>query len=265
MILFQSRESPEDTANGGQFGTRQIDVGTLSETIGKVSCRRGHDGTTGCDPRLIAHAQTATGHFRTGTGHTKDAVIPLLDQLGFVHLGGRGDPETGRNGRLELVEQFARRTKVSDVRHARTDKDLVNGTARHITQQGTGIRIIRKGQYRFLEFVQVNVNDLRVLGFLVGFHEDGIGQPFFHTSNTAFQCTGIAIAFGNHPFQHDDIGIEVLDNGFLIQLNGTSGRTAFGRRITQFKGLFAFQMRQSLNLQDPTGENILFALFLDRE
>src|SRR5690606_40970143 len=51
-------------------------------------------------------------------------------------------------------------------------------------------------------------------------------------------CTGVAVAFGNHPAQHGDVGLQILNDGLFIQFDGTASRGALGRSVGQLERLF---------------------------
>mmetsp|Transcript_18272 Transcript_18272/g.27527 ORF Transcript_18272/g.27527 Transcript_18272/m.27527 type:complete len:274 (-) Transcript_18272:223-1044(-) len=92
-----------------------------------------------------------------------------------------------------------------------------------------------------------------------------IGQPVFHTGNTPLQGTRITISLRNHPLKHDNIRLQVFNDGLLVQLDGTSGSRTFGGGITQFKCLFTLQIGKTFNLQNTAREDILLTLLLNSE
>ena len=96
------------------------------------------------------------------------------------------------------------------------------------------------------------------LGALVGigFHQAGVGQPGFHALDAALQGAAIAIAFGDHPLEHHHVGVQILDDRILVQLDGATGCGTLGAGIGQFEGLFHLEFRQSLDLQDAAGDRI---------
>mmetsp|Transcript_12795 Transcript_12795/g.18345 ORF Transcript_12795/g.18345 Transcript_12795/m.18345 type:complete len:276 (-) Transcript_12795:136-963(-) len=154
---------------------------------------------------------------------------------------------------------------MTNVSHATSNENFVNLIPSNLTQQGTCVRIIGQGQDGFLDLVHVDFNNLSILSIVISLHQMRIGQPIFHTSNTPLQGTRVTISLRNHPLEHDNIGLQVLNDGLLVQLDGTSGSRTFGRGITQFKRLFTLQIGKTFNLQHTAREDILLALLLDSE
>ncbi len=100
-----------------------------------------------------------------------------------------------------------------------------------------------------------------VLGIGIRLHQLRIFQPCFHGLCTALQGSGVAITFADHPAQQGDVGLEVLNNRLFAQTNRTAGSRALGRSVGQFKCLLHFQVGQTFDLQNATGEDVLFAFF----
>ena len=48
-------------------------------------------------------------------------------------------------------------------------------------------------------------------------HELRVGQPVLHARDPAFDGALIAVAAGDHPLQHGNVGRQVLLNGRLVQ------------------------------------------------
>src|SRR5690606_18820227 len=76
-------------------------------------------------------------------------------------------------------------------------------------------------------------------------------------------CTGVAVAFGNHPAQHGDVGLQILDDGLFIQFDGTASRGALGRSVGQLERLFNRQGVQTFDFQDTAREDVFLAFLLN--
>mmetsp|Transcript_8371 Transcript_8371/g.19811 ORF Transcript_8371/g.19811 Transcript_8371/m.19811 type:complete len:939 (+) Transcript_8371:138-2954(+) len=259
-VLIGGGKTSQDAGHGGQLSTGEVYVGTLAETVGEVTGRRTDDRGLGSHAGLVAHAKRAAGHLRAGSGGAKDRVVSLRGQLGFVHLGGRADPKAGGDGRTELLQELAGRTEMSNVGHARADEHLVNVLAGDIGQRGTGIRIVGEGKDGLRDVGQVDIDDGGVVGTGIGLQKDGVGEPLVHPGDATLEGAGIAVSLGNHPLEHHHIGLQVLLDGILVELDGTSGSTALGTGIGQLEGLLALELGKALNLQNLAREDILFAL-----
>ncbi len=88
----------------------------------------------------------------------------------LVHLGWRGQPQAGRNGALDLVEQLASRAEVADVGHAGADEDFIDLVASHLRQQASIVRVVWRAQDRLGHFSQIDFDDFGVLGIGISFH-----------------------------------------------------------------------------------------------
>ncbi len=162
-----------------------------------------------------------------------------------------------------LIQQLAGRAEVADVGHARTDEHFIDFAVGHVGQQACIVRIVRRAQDRLFDLVQIDVDHRRVFRIRIAFQQLRIRQPFFHALNTALQRTAIAVAFGDHPFQQHDVGVQVLFDRCLVQLDGTTGGGTFGGGIGQLKRLLDLQIRQAFDLQNAAGEDVFLALLLD--
>ncbi|CAJ1827590.1 hypothetical protein LMCDFJHI_02070 [Aeromonas salmonicida] len=152
---------------------------------------------------------------------------------------------------------------MADVGHAGTDEDFVDLAASHVAQQTGIVRIVRRTQDGLLDGGQIDLDDFGILGILVRFQQDRLGQPLLHPPDTAGDGARVAVAFGQHPFQHDDVGLEVLGDRRLIQLDGATGRGTLGTGVSQLERLLHLQGRQTFDLEDTAGEDVLLARFLD--
>mmetsp|Transcript_27378 Transcript_27378/g.63316 ORF Transcript_27378/g.63316 Transcript_27378/m.63316 type:complete len:211 (+) Transcript_27378:15-647(+) len=117
-VLIHRGQLSFNTGNGSQFGTGEVDVGSLSETVGEVSCRCRNNSASRGDTGLVTHAQRAPWHFCSSTCNAKDTVISFFDKLSFVHLGGWCHPQTSWNGLFKLLQELSSRTEMSNVGHA---------------------------------------------------------------------------------------------------------------------------------------------------
>ncbi len=263
QVLGHGRDLAEDGGNRSQFGGGQVDVGTLAQTVREVAGGGGDHGGPFRYPRLVAHAEGTAGYFDAGTDPAEDAVVALFGQLILVHLGGRGDPHAGRQLALVLLEQFAGGAEVADVGHAGTDEHLVDLVASHAAQQAGIVRIVRRTQDRLLDGGQIDLDDLGVLCVLVRFHQHRVGQPLFHPLDAAGNGAHVAVTFGEHPFEHHDVGLQILDDRLFIQLDGATGGGALGAGVRQLECLLHLEGRQTFDLEDAAGEDVLLACFLD--
>ena len=250
----------QDRAHRGDLGRSQEHIGAVPEAIGKVAGRgRDHRGL-GLHPRLIAHAQRAARHFRARAGLAEDAVIAFLGELMPVHPGRRRDPEPGRDGLGRFLQHLAGRAKMADIGHAGADEDLVDPGPGHLGQGLDIVRVVRAGQQRFLDLIQIDLEDPRVFGIRIGFHQYGIGQPGLHLRGPAFERAGVVIALVYHPAQQGHVGLQVFDNGFFAEADRAAAGRALGAGIGELKGLFAFEIGQPLDLKDAARKYILLAL-----
>ncbi len=263
QVLRHGRDLAEDGGNGGQLRRGQIDVGTFTQTVREVTGGSGDHRGSFRYPRLVTHAEGAARDLDAGTDATKDAVVALFGQLILVHLGGRRDPHAGRQLALILLEQFAGGTEVTDVGHAGTDEHFVDLVASHVAQQTGIVRIVRRTEDRLLDGGQIDLDDFGVLGILVRFHQGRVGQPLFHPLDATGDGAYVAVAFGEHPFQHHDVGLQILDDRLFIQLDGATGSGALGAGVRQLECLLHLQGRQTFDLEDAAGEDVLLASFLD--
>ena len=75
----------------------------------------------------------------------------------------------------------------------------------------------------------------------------------------------MTVAFGDHPLHQGDVGAQVFDDGFLVQVHGAAGGGTFGGGVGELKGLFDFQVGQAFDFEDAAGEDVLLALLGDGE
>jgi hypothetical protein len=88
----------------------------------------------------------------------------------LVHLGRRRQPQTSRQVAFDFFQQLTGCAEVTDVSHARTDKDFVDLLALNGGQQTGVVRIVRCAENRLVDVGQVNFDDLGVLSVFVSFH-----------------------------------------------------------------------------------------------
>ncbi len=127
------------------------------------------------------------------------------------------------------------------------------------------VRIVRAGDDRLLDLVQVDLDDGRVFRVGVGFEQLRIGEPGLHLADAPLQRAAILIAVGGHPFQQRHVRADVFDHRLLVEAHGGGGGGALGGRVGQFERLLDFQVLKPLDLQDRAGEDVLLALLLDGE
>eukprot|EP00051_Salpingoeca_urceolata_P026859 m.479023 g.479023 ORF g.479023 m.479023 type:complete len:993 (-) comp21304_c0_seq1:94-3072(-) len=264
-VFLHRRQAAQDGRHGRELGRSQEHVGTLAQAVGKVARRRRNNPRVILDTRLVAHAKRAAGHFSACTNATKDRVVALVNKLSLVHLGRGCNPEASGQLSLIAVKQLAGGAKVTNVGHARPNKHFLNRRLGNLGKQTGIIRIVGRAQNWLRQFVHVNLNDLGVSGLFVSLHKNGVLDPLLHAGNAALQSTQITIALGYHPLEHDNVGLEVFDNGFLVELDGAASGTAFGRGIGELKGLFALEVTEAFDFEDAARENVLLALLLHRQ
>ena len=191
--------------------------------------------------------------------------MTLFSELSFVHLG-REEQSTDESGIgvVALSSSFpAARKCPMLVMHDPIKTFIDRGTS--VFQKADASRIIGQGQDGFLEFIEVNVNDFGVLGLGIGFHENRIGQPFFHASNATFNRTNITVSFVNHPLEHDNVRLEVFNDWFLVQLDGATGRRTFRRASDNSKACSHLSSRETFNFQNASRKDIFLLFRGDRQ
>ena len=161
------------------------------------------------------------------------------------------------------IQQFTRSTEVTDVGHAGTDKYFVDLLTLYRRQRTRVIRVVRCTEDWLFNIRQIDVDHCRVFSICIGFQQLRIRQPFFHALNTTFQGATIAVTFRDHPLQQDDVRVQVFDDRFFVQLDGTTSGRTLGGRIGQFKCLLNFQIRQTFNFQDAAREDVFLAFLLN--
>src|SRR5690606_2467952 len=143
------------------------------------------------------------------------------------HLGGRRNPQLGRDVALAF-QQLGCRTEVADVGHAAADEDFVDLGTGHVAERVDVVGIVGAGHDGLVHIGQVDLYDRSVFGVSVGLEQLGIGQPGFHGLDTAGQGALVFVAVGDHPLEHHDVAVDVLDDGFFIEPHRAAGGRAFG-------------------------------------
>ena len=151
---------------------------------------------------------------------------------------------------------------MADVGHAGADEHFVDLLALHIRQQAGIVRIVRRAQNRLFNIRQIDVDHCRVFRVSIGFQQLRIRQPFFHALDTTLQGTAVAVAFGDHPLQQNDVGVQILNDRLFIQLDGAAGGRTLRRGIGQLERLLDFQIRQTFDLEDATREDVFLTFLL---
>ncbi|GAR58372.1 hypothetical protein NGUA15_00103 [Salmonella enterica] len=162
-----------------------------------------------------------------------------------------------------VIQQLTSRAEVTDVGHAGADEHFVDLLALHVRQQTRVVRIVRRTQDWLFDLRQIDVDHCRILCVSIGFQQLRVRQPFFHALYTTFQRTAVAVAFGDHPLQQDDVGGQVFNNRLFVQLDGTTGSGTLGGSIGQLKRLLDFQIRQTFDFQDAAREDVFLAFLLN--
>src|SRR5690606_8234109 len=103
------------------------------------------------------------------------------------------------------------------------NEDFVDNGTGHVGKRFDVVGVVRAGNDRLVDVSQVDFDDGGVFGVGIGFEQLGISQPGFHGLDTAGQRAFVFVAVGDHPLQHDDVAVDVLDNGLFVQTHGTTG------------------------------------------
>ena len=177
--------------------------------------------------------------------------MAFLDQLAFVHLGGRSDPQLDRNVALG-AEQLGRCAEMADVGHAGTDEGFVDLGASDFRQRLGIVRIVGAAQDGFLDVGEIDLDDVCVFGVLVGFEQAGVGQPGFDLFDAALQGACVGVAVGDHVLHQHDVAGEVFLDRLGVELDGATGGGALGGRVGELKRLLNLEIRQAFDLQDAT-------------
>eukprot|EP00754_Rhynchopus_humris_P015091 Rhum_TRINITY_DN14425_c20_g1::Rhum_TRINITY_DN14425_c20_g1_i1::g.90169::m.90169 len=265
QVLLGRRQPADDRRNGGQLGGRQVHVGALAQPVREVARGRGHDRGAGGHTGLVAHAQRAARHLQTSTARAVDVVVALVVQLLGVHLRGRRDPQARVQLALVVVQKLAGGTEVADVRHARADEDLVDLRARAVAEGDSVVRVVRGAQDGLLDVVHVDLDDVLVLGVLVRLHELRVLDPRLHLLGTAQQRAHVAVALRDHPPEHHDVALQVLNDRLLVQLDRATGGAALRARVGQLEGLLNLQVLETLDLQHLAAEGVDLVLLRHRQ
>ena len=161
------------------------------------------------------------------------------------------------------VQQLTGRAEVANVGHAGTDKDFIDLLTLHVGQQTRIVRIVRRAEDRLFDIGQIDLDHRRIFCIRIAFQQLRIGQPFFHALNATLQRTTIAVTFGDHPLQQDDIGGQIFNNRLFVQLDGTAGSRTLGGGIGQLKRLLDLQIRQTFNFQNAAREDVFLPFLLN--
>ena len=148
---------------------------------------------------------------------------------------------------------------MADVGHAGADEGLVDLGAGDLAEELGVVRVVRAADDGLLDLVEVDLDHGGVLGVLVGLQQLWVGQPGLDRGDAALQGTSVVVAVGDHVLHQHHIALQVLDDRVLVELDGAAGGRALGAGIGQLEGLFDLQVRQTLDLQDAAGEDVLFA------
>ena len=246
------------------FGRKREQEESKTENTNKMGKKNTYSGLVS-NSGLVTHAQGAAGHFSAGTNAAVGGVVAFGGELGGVHLGGGGHPQLGGELAFVALQELTSGTEVADVGHAGADEDFVNLLAGHGGQEAGVVGVVRGAEDGLLHVGQVDVDGGVVFSVGIGLHQSGVLHPDFHVGDTAFERAAVAVAFGDHPLEHDDVGAQVLLNGLGVQFDGASGGGTLSRGVGELKGLFALELAEAFNFQDLSGEDVDLAGFLDSQ
>ena len=150
---------------------------------------------------------------------------------------------------------------MTDIGHTGTDENFINLFSGHIREKFNIIRIIRAGKNRLFNCTHINLENRCIIGIVICHEHFRIFKPLLHGLYSPSQSLAVLVSFSNHPFEQNNIRCKKLNNGLLVQLNGAGSCRTFSRGVSKFKCLLHFQVGESFNFNNPTGKNILFALF----
>ncbi len=181
----------------------------------------------------------------------------------LIHAGRRRDPQAGRHRTSVGLEHLAGRTVVADVGHARTDKHFLNLVTGDLGQRLDVVRVIRAGEQRLGDLVEIDLDDLGVLGIGIRLQELGVVEPFLHRLDATTQGALVLVPLADHPLEQGDVALEEFLDRLGAEVDGATVGRALGGGIGELERLLHFQVRQPLDLEHATIEDVLLALLLD--
>ena len=115
-VLGNRHDAAGQGAHGGQFSRTEVHLSVDTQAVREVTGGGGDRGGTLADLCLVTHTQRTARHFHARAGLAENAVVAFLGQDQRIHLGRRGDPQTGRDVRLAFED-------LDVVRVLRADQD----------------------------------------------------------------------------------------------------------------------------------------------
>jgi len=151
----------------------------------------------------------------------------------------------------------------ADVGHARANEYLINLIALHGGEEACIIGVVWNAENGFFDVVEIDFNSSDVFRLGVGTHQHRIGKPLAHRGNAPFDRAPVAIPLADHPFEHRDVGLEILHDWLFVEIDSAPRGGTLGTGVRQLKRLLALEVAKALDLQDATREDVLFALLLN--
>ena len=152
-----------------------------------------------------------------------------------------------------------------DVGHARADEHLVDFVPSHLGEEPGVIRVVGSAEDGLLDLIHVDLDDRGVFGVGVRLEELGVREPSLHARDATLEGAPVAVALVDHPLEHDDVRLEVLRDGLLVELDGATGGGSLRGSVGELEGLLTLEVGETLDLEDATGEDVLLALLRDGE
>ena len=116
-----------------------------------------------------------------------------------------------------------------------------------------------------MDVSQVDLDDSGVFGICIACQQLRVGQPGFHRLDAASDGAHVGVAGSDHPLQHGDVAVDVLDDRLFVQVNRATACAALSGCIAQFKRLLHLQIGQAFNLQNAAREDVDLALLGHRQ
>ncbi len=169
-------------------------------------------------------------------------------------------PQAGWQSRLVVIQQLTSRAEAADVGHAGTDEhslvDLPRPARQTARRASSGI--VRRNEYWLFDIRQdrsitaaysasasVSPAQLRSASHF--------SMPRIRRSSVRF----VAVAFGNHPLQQDDVGGQAFNDGSCSAYGTTRSVNARQKLSVSFKRLLNFQIRQTFDFRGCAREDVL--------
>ena len=98
-------------------------------------------------------------------------------------------------------------------------------------------------------------DDFGVLGVFVRFHQYRL-QPLFHPPLIRRVMVHVAVAFGEHPLQHHDVGVQILDDRPLSSLMVQPAAERSALASASSNACSTFRVGRPSILEDAAGEDV---------